>query len=63
MRSLSAVVGLSALLALSACGDTDFERGVTGAAIGAGVGKVVFNDPVTGAAIGAGVGVISDDID
>jgi hypothetical protein len=48
--------------ALSACGDTDLERGVTGAAIGAGAASLSGNDPIVGGAIGGGIGVLCDDV-
>lgn len=51
----------AALVALSACGQTDLERGVSGAAIGAGTAKVIGEDPLTGAAIGGVAGVFCDD--
>ena len=53
---------LLASAALAACGTTDLERGVTGAAIGAVVADVTGNSPVVGAAVGGSVGVICDDV-
>ena len=53
---LIALLGFAAM-SLSACGDTLFERGVTGAAAGAVAAEVLDEDPVTGAVIGGGVGV------
>ncbi|MDP3495811.1 MAG: hypothetical protein Q8R82_22100 [Hyphomonadaceae bacterium] len=50
-----------AVLALSACGTTNSQRGLSGAAIGAGVG--LLGGPIGvlgGAAIGAGVGLLTD---
>jgi peptidoglycan hydrolase-like protein with peptidoglycan-binding domain len=55
---IAASVGLS--LALTACGDTQGERGVSGAAIGAGAGAVIGAvtpiGPVGGALIGGAAG-------
>lgn len=48
-----------AALALAACGNTQTDRGLSGAGIGAGVGAVggaLVGDPLTGAAIGGVVG-------
>ncbi|MEM9427942.1 MAG: hypothetical protein AAGA32_00390 [Pseudomonadota bacterium] len=59
MRILS---GLALLCALAACGDTDLERGVTGAAIGATTATVYNANPVTGAIVGGAIGVVSDEI-
>ncbi len=53
--------GVAALLLLGACGTTNSQRGISGAAIGAGVG--LLGGPVgvvAGAAIGAGTGVLTD---
>lgn len=62
MQYKSWMVGLFALAALAACGDNDFERGLTGAAAGAVVAEATDNDPLVGAAVGAGAGVLSDDL-
>ena len=48
-----------ALLALTACGNTTGDRGLSGAAIGAGAGAVggaLVGHPLAGAAIGGVVG-------
>lgn len=58
MRTSLIVLPL-ALLALSACGTTPAERGLSGAGIGAGVGLVggaIAGAPLEGAAIGAAAG-------
>lgn len=58
---LSAVL-VAAILGLSGCGDTDLERGVTGAAIG-GVGASALGGNVaTGALAGGAAGVLCDDV-
>lgn len=49
----------TALLVLTACGNTKEDRAASGGLIGAATGAVIgatVNAPVTGAAIGAGVG-------
>ncbi|MEM1266878.1 MAG: hypothetical protein AAGI50_12775 [Pseudomonadota bacterium] len=56
------VIGLALLCALAACGDTDLERGATGAAIGATAATVYNANPVTGAIVGGAIGVVSDEI-
>lgn len=61
MKNLkNAMLLVSAVAMLSACGNSQGERALSGAGIGAGVGAVggaiIGGDPVTGAAIGAGVG-------
>jgi hypothetical protein len=57
------LVAFAALAALSACGDTMLERGVTGAAIGGGAAAVTGGSVGAGAAIGAGAGAASTLID
>ncbi|MCF6443917.1 hypothetical protein [Nereida sp. MMG025] len=56
------VLLIPVLLALAACGETDLERGVTGAAAGAVTAKAVDGDVLLGTAIGAAAGVLSDDL-
>lgn len=48
-------------LALSACGNNDMQRGVTGAAAGALTAEVLGYDPLTGAALGGAAGALCDD--
>jgi len=59
---LTAVMMISALL-LSACGDTQGQRALSGGGIGAGVGAVgaavTGGSPVAGALIGGGVGAVT----
>jgi hypothetical protein len=58
------VVAGAALLALGACGTTTSQRGLSGAALGAGVG--LLGGPVgvaAGAALGAGAGIVTDEDD
>lgn len=61
MRTVRTMALLStALLALSACGQTTGDRALSGGAIGAGVGAlgsgVAGGSPVTGAVVGGAVG-------
>jgi osmotically inducible lipoprotein OsmB len=60
-KSLAATL-FAATLALGACGSTDLERGVTGAAIGAVGASALGGDPVVGGLVGAGAGVVCDDV-
>lgn len=59
-RSFAALFLAGAVLA--ACGETDLERGVTGAAIGGVGAQVVGADTVTGALVGGAAGVLCDDV-
>lgn len=59
LSRLSFVIGSVGLLALSACGDTATERGLSGAGIGAGAGAVggaIVGAPGTGAVLGGVAG-------
>jgi len=56
------ILACALLGGLAACGDTDLERGATGAAAGVATATVIDADPLTGAVIGGAVGVISDDV-
>ena len=53
---------VAAAFGLSGCGDTDLERGATGAAIGAVAASATSNSPIVGAAVGAGAGVLCDNV-
>lgn len=58
------IAGAAALALLAACGTTTSQRGLSGAALGAGVG--LLGGPVgvaAGAALGAGAGVLTDEDD
>lgn len=73
MSKLSFAIPLGVALLLAACGTTQTERGVSGGAIGAGVGAAgaavtggsTLGGALIGGATGAAVGVLtdSDDID
>jgi hypothetical protein len=58
-KPLTLTLAAAGLLGLSACGNTDLERGTTGGAIGGAAGYAV-GAPVIGAAAGAATGAISD---
>jgi osmotically inducible lipoprotein OsmB len=62
MRTFLPVAALAAILGLSACGDTDLERGLSGAAGGAVVGEVTGGNALTGAVVGGAAGVFCDDL-
>lgn len=53
---------LALVAGLAACGDTDVERALTGAAAGAVVADITDNSVLLGGLIGAGAGAVSDDI-
>ncbi len=57
LRTILAVSGLTLLLA--ACGESRLDRGLSGAAIGAGAGALV-DRPLLGAAGGAAAGALTD---
>lgn len=60
MQFKSGMLAAVAATTLVACGDTDLERGVSGAAIGALAAEATGNDAVVGAAIGGTAGVLCD---
>ena len=53
---------LCTVLALSACLQTDAERGLAGAAGGAVISDVTGGSALTGAIIGCAAGVFCDDV-
>jgi hypothetical protein len=56
------IVVVAAAIALSGCGETVGDRGLSGAGIGAAGGAVIgalVGNPLAGAAIGAGAGAIA----
>ena len=59
MQKITLIAALLGATALAACGDTYMERGLSGAAIGAGAAAATGNNAATGAAIGAGAGMIT----
>lgn len=61
MTSLKLTALAAAVATLAACGQTDLERGVSGAAIGAVAADAAGGDAATGALAGAAAGVFCDD--
>lgn len=62
MQKKIAILSTVAALALAACGDTDLERGATGAAAGAGAAILLDGNVLTGALIGGAAGALCDDL-
>lgn len=62
MQKNFSLAPIAAVFALAACGETDLERGVSGAAIGAVSAELVGGNVVTGAAVGGAAGVLCDDV-
>jgi hypothetical protein len=62
MHKKTIVLAFAATLGLAACGDTDLERGVSGAAIGAVGAELTGGNALTGAAVGGAAGVLCDDL-
>ena len=62
MQKTISLAAVAAIFALAACGDSDLERGVSGAAIGAVGAELVGGNVVTGAAVGGAAGVLCDDL-
>lgn len=60
--SLKPIAVLLATFALSACLQTDAERGLAGAAGGAVIADVTGGSAVTGALVGGAAGVFCDDL-
>jgi osmotically inducible lipoprotein OsmB len=56
------LVALAALLSLSACLETDAERGLVGAAGGAVAADALGVNPVTGALAGGALGYFCDEL-
>ena len=51
-----------AIASLSACLDSDLERGVAGAAAGAVIAEATGANPVTGAVVGGAAGALCDEV-
>ncbi|WP_138468847.1 hypothetical protein [Poseidonocella sp. HB161398] len=56
MARVSWIAAACALTALSACGQSDGERALTGAVMGAAAGQVIAGDAATGALLGGAAG-------
>ena len=69
MRSFCIVLATAATLALGACGSSQMDRGLSGAAIGAGTGAAasaitggsVGGGALLGGAAGAAIGLLTDE--
>jgi len=62
MQKFRFLLAAAAVVSLSACLDSDLERGVAGAAAGAVVAEVVGVDPITGALVGGAAGALCDEV-
>ncbi len=62
MQKILSLTAVMAVLALASCGDTDLERGLTGAGIGAVGAELTGGSAVTGAVVGGAAGVVCDDV-
>ncbi len=62
MQKLLSLTLAAAILALAGCGDTDLERGLTGAGIGAVGAELTGGNAVTGAVVGGAAGVVCNDV-
>lgn len=68
MMKFGTVILLATSLFVTACGNTDSERGLSGAGIGAGVGAAgaavtggsVVGGALIGGAVGAATGILTD---
>jgi hypothetical protein len=62
MKILKPLAALALIAPLAACGDTDIERGLTGAAGGVVAAELLDESLVTGAVLGGAAGVLCDDV-
>lgn len=62
MSKIKLVFAGLAVVSLSACLDTDLERGLAGAAAGAVVADAMGGNPVTGAVVGGAAGALCDEV-
>ena len=62
MSKTLAVLAVAAVMGLAGCGDSDLERGLTGAAIGGVAANALGGDAVTGAVVGGAAGALCDDV-
>ena len=62
MQKIFTIGIFASVLALAACGDTDLERGLSGAAIGVLGAELVGGDALSGAVVGGAAGVLCDDL-
>lgn len=62
MHHFRLILAATAIVSLSACLNSDLERGLVGAAGGAVVAGATGVDPVTGALIGGAAGALCDNV-
>lgn len=62
MLKFRLLIAATAVVSLSACLDSDLERGLAGAAAGAVVADAVGVDPLTGAIAGGAAGALCDEV-
>ncbi|MBQ2261132.1 MAG: hypothetical protein II336_07185 [Loktanella sp.] len=62
MYTKSIILAAVAAFGLSACLETDLERGAVGGAAGAVIGNQVGIDPVAAGAAGVAAGLLCDDV-
>lgn len=62
MLKFRLILAATAVASLSACLDSDLERGIAGAAAGAVVADAVGVDPITGAIAGGAAGALCDEL-
>lgn len=61
MHTAKLIAAALLVATVAACGDTDTERALSGAAIGAVVADVLDENVVAGAAVGGAAGALCDD--
>lgn len=61
MQKIKIFAVFAATLVLAACGNSDLERGASGAAIGAVGAELTGGNVLVGATLGASAGVLCDD--
>ncbi|WP_044043279.1 hypothetical protein [Octadecabacter antarcticus] len=62
MFNFRLILAAAAIASLSACLDSDLERGLAGAAAGAVIADALGGNPVTGAIAGGAAGALCDEV-
>ncbi|HCP80053.1 MAG TPA: hypothetical protein DIT67_00090 [Octadecabacter sp.] len=62
MLKFRLILAATAIASLSACLDSDLERGLAGAAVGAVAADALGGDAVTGAIAGGAAGALCDEV-
>jgi hypothetical protein len=62
MLKFRLILAATAIASLSACLDSDLERGLAGAAAGAVIADATGVDPITGAVVGGAAGALCDNV-